>query len=66
MADVINLRRARKAKAREDAAQTSSQNRARYGASKAARDKQAADTARARRLLDQAKRTDSDLIPGSE
>jgi hypothetical protein len=66
MADVINLRRVLAGFCLAGAAQTSSQNRARYGASKAARDKQAADTARARRLLDQAKRTDSDLIPGSE
>jgi hypothetical protein len=55
MADVINLRRIRKAKARADAAQSASENRAKHGATKAARETQASDAARAQRLLDQAK-----------
>ncbi len=47
MADVINLRLARKARARHDAAQTAAQNRASHGQTLAERKARAADAARA-------------------
>lgn len=46
MGDVINLRQARKAKARDDKAQQADANRAKFGRTKAQR--QADDTQRAR------------------
>ena len=46
MGDVINLRQARKAKARDDKAQQAEANRAKFGRTKAQR--QADDTQRAR------------------
>ncbi|WP_296676693.1 DUF4169 family protein [Novosphingobium sp.] len=58
MADVINLRQVRKAKARMAAADTAAQNRARHGRSKAERASQNAQADRAARLLDGAKRED--------
>jgi hypothetical protein len=60
MADIINLRRARKAKQRQEAADLGAQNRALHGQTKSARDKQAADAARQDRTLDNAKLDDSD------
>ena len=56
MADVINLRMARKARLRADAARQADQNRALHGQDKAARAVQKLDAARAERLLDGAKR----------
>jgi hypothetical protein len=55
MAEIINLRRARKAKQRQEATDLGAQNRALHGQTKAAREKQAADVARLERTLDQAK-----------
>jgi hypothetical protein len=62
MADIINLRRARKAKQRQAAADTAAQNRARHGQSKAARHKQQAEDQRRDRQLDHAK-LDEDTDP---
>jgi hypothetical protein len=58
MAEVINLRLARKAKARQQAAQQAQANRARHGQTKAERTAQRLDTARAERQLDGARRED--------
>ena len=56
MADIINLRRARKARARGDAAQQAATNRALFGQSKSARSRQQAEADRLARTLDGAKR----------
>jgi hypothetical protein len=51
MADVINLRLARKARARRDAASLAAQNRARHGRTRGERIAQSAETERAARDL---------------
>ncbi len=56
MADVINLRLARKAKARAEAGGKAAQNRALHGLSKAERERQRLDAQRAARAIDGAKR----------
>jgi len=56
MADIINLRMARKAKTRADAATRAAQNRARFGRSKVEKAIEAADAERTAKLLDQARR----------
>jgi len=56
MADIVNLNRARKARARGEAAKQAEANRAKFGRSKAERDAEAADRARRDALLDGAKR----------
>lgn len=58
MAEIINLRMARKARARSDAEVAAGENRARFGQTKAGKQVQALDAARAARLLDGAKRGD--------
>jgi hypothetical protein len=58
MADVVNLRQARKAKARRDKEATAAANRALHGRTKAQRAAEAAERARAEQLLDGAKRDD--------
>ena len=58
MAEIVNLRLARKAKRRSDDAATAAANRAKFGATKAERTKVAAETARHDRTLDGAKRED--------
>ncbi len=58
MADVINLRLARKAKARASSAQQAAENRALHGQTKAAKAKLARETERTARQLDGAKRED--------
>lgn len=60
MAEVINLRLARKARARADAAQQAAQNRALHGQTKAEKTKLAREAERAARQLDGAKREDPD------
>ena len=55
MAEVINLRLARKAKARAAATASSATNRAKFGQSKAERARLKAEAARANRLLDGAR-----------
>ncbi len=52
MADVINLRLARKARARSDAEALAAQNRAQHGQAGSSRRQQRADAARAERALD--------------
>jgi hypothetical protein len=56
MADVINLRTARKARTRAVKEQKAAANRAAFGRTKADRDAEAADAARRRAVLDGAKR----------
>ena len=56
MAEIVNLNRARKARAKAEATKQAEANRAQFGRSKAERDAQAADKARRDALLDGAKR----------
>lgn len=56
MAEVINLRLARKAKVRAGAAQLAAENRAIHGQTKAAKTRQAGEAERAARQLDGAQR----------
>jgi hypothetical protein len=51
-ADVVNLRRARKAKGRSEREAAADRNRARFGRSKAEKEKDAAERARAERALE--------------
>lgn len=60
MAEIINLRMARKAKARGEAEKQAQANRALHGQGKAAREIAKAEKARAERLLDGVKREDPD------
>jgi hypothetical protein len=52
MADIVNLRRARKDKARAEKAAEAAGNRARFGTSKAERNRHAAEETLAARALD--------------
>ena len=56
MADLINLNKARKAKARADAERQAAENRVRFGRSKAQRQADEAAAAEAARRLDQLRR----------
>ena len=56
MADVINLRMARKARTRSGAEAQAAANRAKFGQTKAEKTRTTQDAARAARLLDGAKR----------
>lgn len=56
MADIINLNRARKAKAKREAGDRADANRAKFGRTKAEKARDAADQARRDALLDGAKR----------
>jgi hypothetical protein len=58
MAEIVNLNRARKAKARVEATQQAEANRAKFGRTKAEREAEAAEQARRKALLDGAKRED--------
>ena len=58
MAEIINLRRARKARTRDAAAATAEANRARFGRTKAERAADAQARAAIDRTLDGAKRED--------
>lgn len=56
MAEILNLNHARKAKAKTDARQTASENRARFGRTKAEKTLDAARAEKLSRTLDGAKR----------
>lgn len=56
MAEIINLNKARKAKARVDKSARADENRARFGRTKAQKQAEAAETAKLARRLDDAKR----------
>ena len=58
MAEIVNLNRARKVKARANAATTAEANRAKFGRTKAERAAEVAEQARRTALLDGAKRED--------
>ena len=58
MAEIVNLNRARKVKARADAGRQAEANRAKFGRTKAERDREAAEAARRETLLDGARRDD--------
>ena len=55
MAEIINLRTARKARARQNAEREAASNRAKFGQTKAEKQRQRADAERSGRLLDGAK-----------
>lgn len=55
MAEIINLRRARKARARADAQMTADANRSKFGRSKAEKASDGAETTRRAKLLDGAR-----------
>lgn len=56
MAEIINLNKARKAKARVDKSARAEENRARFGRTKAQKQSDAAESAKVTRLLDESKR----------
>lgn len=56
MAEIINLNKARKAKARVDKSARADENRARFGRTRAEKQADAAETAKVKRLLDDSKR----------
>lgn len=56
MGEVVNLRRARKAKSRSDAEVAAAANRLRFGRTQAEREVEALEAGRAARLLDGARR----------
>jgi hypothetical protein len=58
MGDIVNLKRARKAQARDAAAALADANRAKHGQTKAERAQIAAEAARLARTLDGAKKSD--------
>lgn len=59
MAEIVNLRLARKARQRTDAQQQAAQNRAKFGQTRAARDQDRREAERAARELDGHRREDS-------
>ncbi|MFV0920972.1 DUF4169 family protein [Sphingomonas parapaucimobilis] len=58
MGEVVNFRQARKGLARKQAEQQAAENRARFGRSKAEKQRDAAEQERIRKELDGAKRED--------
>lgn len=56
MAEIVNLNRARKARAKAAAGRTAEANRAKFGRTRGEREAEAADRARRDALLDGAKR----------
>ncbi|ARR56847.1 DUF4169 domain-containing protein [Rhizorhabdus wittichii DC-6] len=58
MGDVVNLNKVRKAKARSDAKVVAEANRAKFGRTKAEKDRDRIDKTRADRLVDGAKLED--------
>lgn len=58
MSEIVNLNKARKAKARSASRAEAAENRVRFGRTKAERSVQKAETSKLERRLDQAKRED--------
>jgi hypothetical protein len=56
MAEIVNLNRARKAKAKREAGEQAEANRAKFGRTKAQKQREAADIGRRDALLDGSKR----------
>ena len=63
MAEIVNLRRVKKQRARADAAQAAAENRARHGRTGAEKKADKLEQARARRALDGARRDAPDEQP---
>ena len=63
MAEIVNLNRARKARARTEAASAAVANRAKHGRTAAERERDERTEARRRALLDGAKRDDASDAP---
>lgn len=55
MVEIVNLRMARKARERARAAQQAAENRAKFGRTRAQKDKERAEAERAARIVDNAK-----------
>lgn len=60
MADIVNLRQARKARDRAQATQKAAENRAKFGRTKAQKHRDAAEAERAARAIDGARRDETD------
>ena len=58
MAEIVNLKRVRKARARSEADAKAAENRAKYGQTKAERARLAAEKAKLRAVIDGAKKQD--------
>jgi len=58
MAEILNLNKARKARAKSEAGRRAEANRAKFGRTKTEKDREAAEEARRTALLDGAKRDD--------
>ena len=58
MAEIVNLNKARKAKAKSEAGKQAEANRTKFGRTKAEKDREASEQARRDALLDGAKRGD--------
>lgn len=58
MAEIVNLKRVRKAKARSEADAKAAENRAQYGQTKAERARVAAEKAKLRAVIEGAKKED--------
>ena len=65
MADLVNLKAARKARERAAKDEAAAANRARFGRSKGEKARERAEAAKAERTLDQHRRDDTDGEPGS-
>ena len=59
MAEIVNLNKARKARAKAEAGKQAEANRAKFGRTRAERDRETAEQARRAALLDGAKRDDN-------
>ena len=66
MADIINLNRARKARAKDEARAAAAANRAAHGRTKGQRGAAEAEQARAARLLDGARLDPADREPSTD
>jgi hypothetical protein len=62
MGDIVNFRQARKGLARKQADQQAAENRAKFGRTKAEKQREAAEQERLRRELDGAKRDEIPLL----
>jgi hypothetical protein len=60
MAEIVNLRKLRKAKSRAEAKRRAAENRARFGRTKTAKDRDRLEAARDARALEQKKLGDPD------
>jgi len=61
VAEIVNLRKIRKAKSRAESERQAAQNRLRFGRTRAAKDRDSLETARQARALDRKKLDDRDF-----